>query len=1135
MLLSILFINSSVIKAQDKCGIHMNAKEYSAAYPNEFNAMMKKSLVRNDEILTIPVVVHVVYRKDSNAQNISDELIYRQIEELNRAYSGNSPFIYNLPYDFDSLSAGDTRIRFVLAKTDPDGKPTNGITRTETCHGPFIGTTCGDDVKISANGGIDGWDATKYLNMWVCDLKPGLFGFGNFPATCSTNNYNGVVIDYVEVGVVKPAFNLNNLSGMNTTIHEVGHYLGLFHTWGDEPLCADDDTLSDTPSQATETSVYPGLIASNYHPLKDICSPAIMFMDIMDYNNDPACFLITKKQKQVIRNVLTNVSLRGALVDPANPALSASIFNTSNVFKVWNTGFPSNAFRCIISGKDGEIWAGAANNGIWRYNDIAGIWETEPTTTTQIVRDMVKNSEDDVFIASGRLTNTIAGGVRQFETADDFTYTKYGSVEDPTGSSELPSRLVNGLCLDDDDDVWVACGQHVSSATGDIFEGGIAYISNGIAVGYYAGSTGLPPEDVRCLAIESVITGPADTDDQIWVSIDGASTSSGAQPPRIAKFNTTLGVISYLGDVNLPGINFAGGSRIRSIRCTKNGVVYLGINTGQNGIGVFGNNTCNNSFKFYESSNSKFPVGAIVNQHSIEEDADGNIWVATSAGLIKIDGGNVSDSTAWSIYTTADGLPDNNITGITFDAGNNLWCSTSNGIFRNLPCEKVIIKSVTNANCSGIGHIETEFKGGNFQNPYQWYKMDSTGTYVPYLTNTSIDVNTPGKYKLQVKNFISNAICYDRVVDVVPADLRVPTIITSNPTACGFDVKLANISNTFTKYSVDAINGTDTSNLIINGTGAGTFTVLDTNKIYKINVSATCTEEPTQSSVTLYSVSRDTTVRCSSVKNITATNITAYGATINWESQCSDPFRYRFKYKKHTDTLYLNISFPVNPTKTITNLEPNTKYDVFIVAQCSNDGSMVSVAVVDTFTTADGCGKPDGFSVNNITTNSAKLHWTLGQNALDTRVRYRKVGSATWLNKVVVAPNDFANLTSLQINSTYQYQTRTKCTSGFSPYSSINTFSTLPLRLDEYAIVSALSVYPNPNTGKFDITVTSLQDETVKIIIVNVLGQVVKSIDWNLTEGDNAISINEYLSNGIYQVQILNDKINIQESIVVQK
>ena len=127
------------------------------------------------QLITIPVVVHVLWRRQ--AEDISDAQIKSQIDVLNRDFRAKNTDKSKVPAAWKGLVA-DPNIQFALAKKDPNGKATAGITRTKTTRASF-GT--GDSVKMAKGGGIDPWPTNRYLNMWVCNLGGGLLGYAQFP------------------------------------------------------------------------------------------------------------------------------------------------------------------------------------------------------------------------------------------------------------------------------------------------------------------------------------------------------------------------------------------------------------------------------------------------------------------------------------------------------------------------------------------------------------------------------------------------------------------------------------------------------------------------------------------------------------------------------------------------------------------------------------------------------------------------------------------------------------------------------------------------------------------------------------------------------------------------------------------
>jgi hypothetical protein len=230
--------------------------------------------------IRIPVVVHVLYSK--SGQNISDAQIKSQIDALNRDFQRNNADTANTPDRFKPFAAG-MQIEFVLATADPKGRATTGIVRKSTNVRYW---SMDDKIKFSSQGGDDAWDSHSYLNFWVGDLSTllGYSGVAGGPA-----EKDGIVINYTAFGTI----NVNAPYDMGrTATHEVGHWLGLKHIWGDT-YCGDDG-VDDTPRQGNFTAGCPNGFRSS-------CSNGTMgdmYMNYMDFTNDACMNLFTQGQKQ---------------------------------------------------------------------------------------------------------------------------------------------------------------------------------------------------------------------------------------------------------------------------------------------------------------------------------------------------------------------------------------------------------------------------------------------------------------------------------------------------------------------------------------------------------------------------------------------------------------------------------------------------------------------------------------------------------------------------------------------------------------------------------------------------------------------------------------------------------------------
>ena len=285
---------------------------------------------RSNEVYTIPVVVHIVWR--DSIENIPDSLITNQLRVLNEDYRRLNPDTSNLRSIFKPY-VGDPRIEFELVE----------IVRVQT-DALFELTLAGalpDNVKQSAAGGSDAWDTENYLNIWVCEIQPitvgGLnlgeilgyayppAGLSNWPEGVSAPSpeLDGVVIDFRAFGVNNPY--PIDLPGIDSTIviqgrtavHEVGHFLGLRHIWGDGggifggDSCGEDDGVLDTPNTAGQANF-------DCDDTRNTCTDANndlpdMIENYMDYARESCMNSFTLGQINIMRYVLENE--RCGLVD----------------------------------------------------------------------------------------------------------------------------------------------------------------------------------------------------------------------------------------------------------------------------------------------------------------------------------------------------------------------------------------------------------------------------------------------------------------------------------------------------------------------------------------------------------------------------------------------------------------------------------------------------------------------------------------------------------------------------------------------------------------------------------------------------------------------------------------------------
>jgi hypothetical protein len=301
-------------------------REYYDAFVSMYDQSRGTLNGSRDGVMTIPVVFHIVY--NTLEQNLPDSVLLSQLQILNEDYRRQNADAANTREIFLPVAA-DTEIEFRLASIDPDGNPTNGITRTQTSRNGFtlnlfaVENTL-DEVKRTADGGQDPWDPTRYLNIWMCNITPTFLGqvmgmayppndLPNWPTgeAAPGIDVDGVVVHYPTVGSNNPQHMADNVASNNlgrTMVHEVGHYLGLRHIWGDEFFadpCSEDDGIEDTPRSGGSDNNACNLNSNTCGAGQPGDLPD-MIENYMEYTRDNCYNMFTQGQKEHMRWVLQN-------------------------------------------------------------------------------------------------------------------------------------------------------------------------------------------------------------------------------------------------------------------------------------------------------------------------------------------------------------------------------------------------------------------------------------------------------------------------------------------------------------------------------------------------------------------------------------------------------------------------------------------------------------------------------------------------------------------------------------------------------------------------------------------------------------------------------------------------------------
>ena len=303
-------------------------ENWMASKISDANAIQNVSS-QSGGIIYIPVVVHVIHNGDAYgvSENITDEQVQSQITVMTQDFR---KMVGTRGFNTNAVGA-DVQIEFVLAKEDPNGNPTNGINRVNLCQASWSTTDINGIVKPQTI-----WDPTQYMNMWSVNFTDGsLLGYAQFPSSSTLNGLNanggaantdGVVAGFRFFGssdITTGTFSSPYDKGRTMT-HEVGHFLGLIHIWGDNNTCPttntdqDKDFCADTPAASASNSGCPTNANScPSNPGND------MVQNYMDYTNDACMNIFTNDQKLRMTTVMNNsprrLSLKTSTKDVAIP------------------------------------------------------------------------------------------------------------------------------------------------------------------------------------------------------------------------------------------------------------------------------------------------------------------------------------------------------------------------------------------------------------------------------------------------------------------------------------------------------------------------------------------------------------------------------------------------------------------------------------------------------------------------------------------------------------------------------------------------------------------------------------------------------------------------------------------------
>jgi PKD repeat protein len=402
----------------------------------------EQSGVERRETLIVPYIVHVVHGGQAvgTGANLSAAKINAQMQQTNEDFNRLNTDTTNTPAEFLGV-AGSLDILFVPALVDPDGNvlAEPGIRRIngQSQFGISAWTTGQTESTLKP---ATFWDPTRYFNLWTCNLGGGILGYAQFPdasglpglaASGGSETTDGLVMAFGTFGSLTNQGSAGQYGYGRTLTHELGHWAGLRHIWGDGG-CGVDDFCNDTPragapNYSGSPCTFPGPNSCLTNPPSATDLPD-MFQNYMDYSDDRCMNLFTQNQAARMVTIFENAPRRVDLLssnvwmDPANVVTANFTTNVTGGCTPLTVAFTNTS----VAGSEVD----PLNSWVWDF-DVDNLGGASPATFNGANPPSVVFSNEGTYT----VTLTISNGTETDDVTKVITVSTDGIYDHLNGGT----------------------------------------------------------------------------------------------------------------------------------------------------------------------------------------------------------------------------------------------------------------------------------------------------------------------------------------------------------------------------------------------------------------------------------------------------------------------------------------------------------------------------------------------------------------------------------------------------------------------------------------------------------------------------------------------------------------------------